>query len=189
MLAHSDSEYKKNSPYHELEKGQSLVELAVSLLFLLLILSGVFDLGMMLYSYLTLRDVAQEGATYGLYNPTDSSGILTRIQDSTDWPLDASQLTNVHIFCCDKSTPGDCTSGSCLVTLNPGPPPVYVPAVTSCQGQKITVKVEYNYELMMPVIGIFTGWNDIPLDASVTDTILESSEAISYLKSQGLSCP
>ena len=46
------------------EKGQSLVELALIIVFVLIILAGVVDLGRMMYEYLTMRDAAQEGAGY-----------------------------------------------------------------------------------------------------------------------------
>jgi Flp pilus assembly protein TadG len=154
------------------EKGQSLVELALSFLLLMLILAGVFDLGSMFYTYLALRDTAQEGVIYGSYNPTDKTGIIGRIHASANWPIDADQISNIDVFWCSKTTTGACTSENGSTTLN-----------TSCQGQKITVKIIYNYKLIMPVIGSFTGWQDIPLNATVTNTILESSATISYLKS------
>ena len=47
------------------EKGQSLVELAISLMVLLLILAGVVDLGNMMFQYMAMRDAAQEAASYG----------------------------------------------------------------------------------------------------------------------------
>jgi Flp pilus assembly protein TadG len=145
------------------EKGQSLVELAISFLLLLLILGGIFDLGSMFYTYLALRDTAQEGVIYGSYNPIDETGITNRIHASALWPIAAAQISDINIHCCSAATTGACTSGTCTTT-----------SATSCQGQKITVQVIYNYKLIMPVIGSLTGWQAIPLNASVTNTILES---------------
>ena len=51
------------------EQGQSLVELALSLTLLLLLLGGAIDLGRMFFTYIALRDAAQEGAIYGSYCP------------------------------------------------------------------------------------------------------------------------
>lgn len=160
------------------ERGQSLVELAISFLFLLLVLGAVFDLGSMFYTYLALRDTAQEGVIYGSYRPTDTTGILSRVNASANWPIDADQITNINVYCCPKTTTGACTTGACVTNVN-----------TSCQGQKITVKVLYNYELIMPVIGGFIGWQDIPLNASATNTILESKDTITTLKTLGQTCP
>ncbi len=160
------------------EKGQSLVELAISFLFLLLVLGAVFDLGSMFYTFLALRDTAQEGVIYGSYNPTDGTGISTRIHASANWPIDADQITDINVYCCPKDTVGACSSGVCIDTSN-----------TSCQGQKITVDVLYNYQLIMPVIGGFIGWQDILLNARATNTILESTSTISALEAMGEECP
>src|SRR5512138_51077 len=51
------------------ERGQSLVELAISLTVMLLLLSGAVTFGMALFSYVAMRDAAQEGALYGSFNP------------------------------------------------------------------------------------------------------------------------
>lgn len=169
---------KKRNQITISEKGQSLVELAIGFLFLLIVLGAVFDLGSMFYTYVNLRDTSEEGVIYGSYNPTDTTGIISRIHDSAKWPIDASHITDINVYCCPKSTTGVCTSGACVTNTN-----------TSCQGQKITVSVRYDYELIMPVIGGFLGWNDIPLNASSTNTILESKPTITALKLLGQSCP
>jgi Flp pilus assembly protein TadG len=162
----------------KIEEGQSLLELAMSFLFLMLILGGVFDLGGMFYTFLALRDTAEEGVIYGSFSPTDDTGIIDRIQAAANWPIDSSQISDISIYCCSKDTEGSCTYGTCTTT-----------AYTSCQGQKITVRIIYNYKFIMPVIGGITGWQDFPLNASVTNTILESKPTINALKSMGLSCP
>ncbi len=168
----------KMNDHRRNEKGQSLVEMAISFLFILVILGGVFDIGSMFYSYLTLRDTAEEGVIYGSINPTDTTNIINRIHASANWPIDADQITNINVFCCSRTTTGPCTAGACTTT-----------SVNSCQGQKITVNLVYNYNLIMPVIGMFTGWQDIPLRARVTDTILESKPTTAALKLLGIACP
>lgn len=47
------------------EKGQSLVEFAISLVVILILLAGAVELGMSLFQYIQLRDAAQEGALFG----------------------------------------------------------------------------------------------------------------------------
>ena len=49
--------------YSDSEKGQSMVELAVSVVVLLILLAGVVDLGRLAFYYITLRDAAQEAAS------------------------------------------------------------------------------------------------------------------------------
>ena len=57
------------------ENGQSLTEFAVSITFIILILSGIVDLGRAYFTYISLRDAAQEGAIYGSINPLDCNKI------------------------------------------------------------------------------------------------------------------
>src|SRR5512146_688865 len=81
------------------EKGQSLVEMSIGFTLLLLIVGGIFDLGMMFYSYISLRDTAQEGAVYGSYNPIDSNGIVSRIHSSAAFPIDSAGLNDITVLC------------------------------------------------------------------------------------------
>jgi Flp pilus assembly protein TadG len=60
------------------ERGQSLVELAISLIVLLFLLLGAVEFSLALFQYVTIRDAAQEGALYGSINPTDEDGIKDR---------------------------------------------------------------------------------------------------------------
>lgn len=147
------------------QKGQSLVELAISFTFLLIIFGGIVDLGMMFYTYLSLRDTAQEGAIYGSYDPTNSSQIVSRIKTSQKWPIDATNITNITITC----------NGSYTCAVN---------TVNSCPGKKITVQVLYNYQPLLPILGTITGGSPITLNSNVTETILNSQATLSYFANQ-----
>lgn len=146
------------------EKGQGIVELAISLLILLVILNGIVDLGAMAYSYLALRDTAQEGIVYGSYDPKNTSGIKARIRASADFPLISSTIqdADISINCCLKTTSGACTS-TCASN-----------STTTCPGQKFTVSIVYNYPLTLPFISAALGGNLVPLHVSSTATIIES---------------
>ncbi len=146
--------------YHE--KGQSLVEMAISFSFLFILLGGIIDLGMMFYTYLSLRDTAQEGAIYGSYDPTNSTGIINRINQSASWPIDASSITAINIQC----------NGVSPCTIN---------TTDTCPGKAITVQVLYNYQPLLPIISTITGGQPIALNASVTDTILNSDATVNNL--------
>jgi Flp pilus assembly protein TadG len=52
------------------ERGQSMVELALTITLLLILLAGTIDLGRALFTWLEMRDAAQEGASYGSICPT-----------------------------------------------------------------------------------------------------------------------
>jgi hypothetical protein len=79
------------------EKGQSITELAVSFLVLVLILAVSVDAGRMFLSYLAVREAAEEGAVYGSLNPTDNSGIIARVRTSSSAPVNLADTVNVNV--------------------------------------------------------------------------------------------
>src|SRR5512143_225454 len=161
--------------YSRHERGQSLVELAISLTVMLLLLSGAVTFGMALFSYVALRDAAQEGALYGSFNPyldTPSSPngqydageaintdvIRARVRAASDSPV---RLSDTSIIPDGYIT---------VETMPSGAPPCE--GTTSGDPNAIRVRVEYDYPIIMPFVGAITGPN-IHLRAEVTDTILE----------------
>jgi Flp pilus assembly protein TadG len=134
------------------EKGQSLVEFAFSIVVLLLLVSGAVDLGRALYTYMGLRDAAQEGALYGSTNPTQQSEIESRVRNS-------SNLL--------QSISADDTANTSVQVI------VYGDA---CTNNAIKVRVAYaNFPITMPFLGTFIGNQSIGISAEVTDTILSPS--------------
>ncbi|HEX2980811.1 MAG TPA: TadE/TadG family type IV pilus assembly protein [Anaerolineaceae bacterium] len=128
------------------EKGQSLVEMAVGVTFLLLLLSGIVDLGRAFFSYIAIRDAAQEGALYGSYSPADVTGIAKRVRSSSSYPVNLNNTTDISV---NTSLSG-----------------------AACAGNAVTVTVQYKFPISMPFIGAVIGRQMIPLKAAVTDTIL-----------------
>ena len=126
------------------ERGQSLVELAVSLVLLLLLLSGAVEFGMAFFQFVQLRDATQEGALYGSMNPTDTAGITARVQGASNSPINLTTLTPVI---------------------------TYTDSTKKCEGYGIKVELTYNHVIFMPFISAVVG-PTIPIKASVTDTIL-----------------
>jgi len=137
----------ENMKFNHAEKGQSLVELALSLLIILTLLAGAVDLGSAFFSYVAIRDAAQEGALYGSIFPTGA--IESRVRSASSTPVDLSDISKVTVSVTTSTTP--------------------------CAGGSITVSVTYNYPLTMPLIGAIIGSPTIRLTASVTDTILSPS--------------
>jgi Flp pilus assembly protein TadG len=70
------------------ERGQSLVELAISITILIFLLAGAVEFGMAFFQFVQLRDAAQEGALYGSMNPDQVSTIETRIRGASNSPID-----------------------------------------------------------------------------------------------------
>jgi len=138
------------------ERGQSLVELSVSLVLLLLLLSGAVEFGMAFFQFVQLRDAAQEGALYGSMNPSDTAGITSRIQGASNSPINLASgavTINISIDGFDSTDP-----------TNYG--------TVDCEGHGLKVELTYRHNIFMPFIPQAIGRNDIDLKASVTDTIL-----------------
>lgn len=150
------------------ERGQSLVELGVSLLILLYLLSGAAEFGVLFFQFVQLRDAAQEGALYGSMNPyvdqptlngafdpgepVNQAGIEARVRAASSSPIDLSNTdpaTGVTV----TATSSD---GSNLF----------------CEGHGLQVTVSFNHHIFMPFMPQLLGRTDIPLSATVVDTIL-----------------
>ena len=132
--------------------GQSLVELAISLMVILILLTGAVELGLALFQYVTMRDAAQEGALYGSFNPPidvdTETAIINRVIDA------ASDIIPI--------APGDIT-----VTVNGSA----CEGLTATVPNSLTVTIEFEHPVTMPIIGTWIG-QTIDLTAGVTDTIL-----------------
>jgi len=129
------------------EKAQSFVELALAFILMLIMLAGVIDLGRAFFTYIALRDAAQEGALYGSLNPTATTLIEDRARSTSSNPVDLTNTTDVRVD----------------ITLLGQP----------CMGQGIKVDVTYaTFPLAMPFLGTIIGKQTIPIHATVTDTIL-----------------
>jgi hypothetical protein len=150
---------------------------------MMLLLSGAVSFGMAYFSYVAIRDAAQEGALYGSLdpcvdaNPTDGicqpaeavnvPGICARVKAASTSPV------NMSGFPCKSEQPsqevkenaiyisarGDTCEGSTTIDGVPTP-------------NGVQVAVKYGYPVFMPLLGAITG-DRIYLTASVTDTILE----------------
>jgi len=124
-------------------KGQSLTEFAMGITFILVMMAGIMDLGRAYFSFLSLRDAAQEGALYGSIAPPDTTGIRARVRDSSGWPVDFNTFTDAQI----------------QVDIT-GP---------ACAGSDIKVTLNLDFMLAAP----FLGGQALPLVAEATDTILQ----------------
>jgi hypothetical protein len=138
----------KSIPSKKSSTGQSLVEFAISLTLILLLLSGAVDFGMALFSYISIRDAAQEGAVYGSFNPADVNGIILRVRNASVTPVDLADVSAVEV----------------IVAIN-----------RPCEGGSVRVTVNYDYPISMPFIGPIIdpdGGGTLPISASVVNTIL-----------------
>ena len=141
----------------QMERGQSLVELALSFTVLLILLSGIVDLGRAFFTFMALRDAAQEGAVYGSLFPCDPAvancgalnitGIVNRVKAASSSPV-------------DMNNPG--------ITIIPT-----LIGTGLCHGNGIRVEVQWNnFPMIMPFWQTLMGSNTIPIRARIEDTIL-----------------
>lgn len=138
------------------ERGQSLVELSISLVLLLVLLSGAVEFGMAFFQFVQLQDAAQEGALFGSMNPDKCSDILARIKGASNSPVD---LNGAGV--------------TIAVTINGNPCSNTAPYNTlDCEGNGLKVDVTYQHQIFMPFLPQILGNSSFPLHASVTDTIL-----------------
>lgn len=143
------------------ERGQSFMELAISLTFLLILLAAVIDLGWALYSMVALRDAAQEAAAFGSMCPNDFSLIEERLRESATAPLSIEDIDNGDIEIC---------------IIDPDSPP----ALFACsgngaaiqRGNSVRVTIRIQHAILTPFVGSFIGTQSYPLTVTVSNTIL-----------------
>ncbi len=142
------------------ERGQSFMELAISIVFLLTLLAALIDLGWAFYTLIALRDAAQEAAVYASMCPHHPDLIIDRLQKSASAPLDISDIpaSNVRVCVIDPLNP----PASCDAA------PVLLPDI----GYSMRVEVWVNHEIRTPFVGAFLGTYNYPLRVDVSDAIL-----------------
>ena len=141
------------------ERGQSLVELGISMLILLYLLSGAAEFGVLFFQFVQLRDAAQEGALYGSMFPPSSGTDIAKEQ----------AIAERARYSSPTRSPIDLVNDT-AVTVD-----VNVPDGQYCEGGSIEVTVSYPHKIFMPFIATLIGRSSnpyIPLNATVTDTIL-----------------
>lgn len=140
---------KKGIKPKNTERGQSMVELALTITILMILLAGVIDMGRAFFTYMAMRDAAQEGASYASVNPFDETGTKIRVWDNLD-----------------------------QVVPDPVHPENYIDISISyngprCLGHEIVVDVNYEqFPLAMPFLGWILNSQTIPIHATIKDTIL-----------------
>jgi Flp pilus assembly protein TadG len=142
--------------YRRSEKGQSLMELAISFTVLLFILGGLVDLGRVFFALIAVRDAAQEGAVYAAITPVKSEvDIRTWVRNSGNEPYDMSSLADSDIE---------------IITFNPSG---NVAIEDACSGDYVTVSITFRHRFIMPLTTGIAGSEPLPITSSITNTILQ----------------
>lgn len=133
------------------ENGQSLVELAFTVVLLMIMIAGTVDLGRIFFHYITMRDSAMEGIAYGSIEPSHCAQIVERIRSSLNDPY----TMTITILMNGES----CSTAS--VTSD------------ACTGNNIEITVtDEEFPITMPFLGTILGRQSISLETTVHGTIL-----------------
>ena len=149
---------------HESERGQSLVEFSLMLVMLLVLLSGVLDLGRGFFSYIAIQNAAGEGALYAAINPrcphADSAGTCTnpnnvdfraKFESPSGGMIDPDSMTVSVVYAdgTDQYSEENTTEGS-----------------------PITVRVAYRFRMVGPFSPVFPG-GELVFTANAVQDILD----------------
>ena len=138
------------------ERGQSLVELAISLTLMLTLLAGIVDLGRAIFTLFALQDAAEEGIIYGVAFPTHCDQIRERIiynLSNEILPDDIAVIVTI------ERNNGSYAPCSCI------------PFSEVYAGKELHIEVSHTFNITMPFLGAIIG-QTIPLRTTANGIIL-----------------
>lgn len=149
------------------KRGQSVAEVAVAFPVLLLLISGLLDLGRLYYAYVALEDATGEAALFLAVNPeceTSADGAIcadpnnaffrARNAGGTTGVIDFSTITT-NITYTDDEYPAN---GARDI------------------GDTITVTMEYPFEFLTPIMPKISGANPITLRAISSQVVVQNPD-------------
>ena len=146
------------------ERGQSLVELSLMMVILLVILSGVLDVGRAFFSYIAIQNAAGEGALYAAINPrcphagsaaacTNPNNVDYRAKyESPNGGLVSADLMTVSVTYADGTD--------------------QYSEETTTEGNPIEVRVQYRFRMLGPFSPLIPG-GELMLTANAVQNILD----------------
>ena len=137
------------------EEGQSLVEATFSMLVLLMIVLGIMDMGMALYSYDFVADAAREGARYAIVHGSACTGCV-------------ATSSSIQTYVKNLGLVGIKSSDLTVTTTWPDTGSLCTPSLSPCNNQGNNVKVTVNLVFHL----------GIPLVPSSTLNLSSTSESI-----------
>lgn len=123
------------------ESGQGLVELAFSLIVILILLAGIVDISRTIITKMQLQDAAEEGVVYAMAFPKNCTQIQYRVLQN---------LTKVK----------NATLASVVISYTTISTGVSVPCATASgdlKGQLIKVTIANSFPISMPFLGKVVG--------------------------------
>lgn len=130
------------------QKGQSLVEMAISFTIILFLLMATVDFGFAYLNWITLRDAAQEGAIFGSLH----AGVACETK-LRGWVKSSAESGIINM--------ADVQDGQIIITRSGSTP-----------GNVLRVEVTHPYHLLTPLVPQLIGSSEINLSARIASTVL-----------------
>ncbi len=133
------------------ERGQSLVEVALGMVFLVVLLAGIIDLGRAYFAKIAITDAAAEGAMFASVNPwcvytcADPNNVRFRVRHASESPLVDWERVDAAVSPLDMSQ--------------------------NVSGTPVTVTVEYNFPLITPFIATIVGQDTLYIRATAVQIV------------------
>ncbi len=138
------------------QRGQSLIEFALTMVVLLLLLMGAFDLGRIYFSLVALNNAAGEGALYAAINP--------KCIQPSDGPT-CGDPDNALYRARNESPTGLVDPNR--MTIQAQLPPTFE------EGNPIVITIHYQYDIVTPVISPFAPGGQLRLTAVAVQNIID----------------
>lgn len=148
----------------EAERGQSMVELSLMLVMLLVILSGVLDLGRGFFSYIAIQNAAGEGALYAAINPRCPHASSAAV---------CGNPNNVDYRAKYESPNGGLVSPDLMtVSVEYADGTDQYSEANTTEGSPITVRVQYRFRIVGPFSPVFPN-GELVFTANAVQNILD----------------
>lgn len=146
---------------HRSERGQSLVEFAAGVVVLVIIVSGVLDLGRAFFALVAIENGAGEGAIFASYHPAwvTEADVVCHYLPCPDPAIDNITYRTRH------ESPSGLVDPD-LMTVS-----VEHPSIVQT-GEHITVTVTYSYTVMTPLLHIMVPDGVMPITAQASQVIV-----------------
>ena len=152
----------KSWTHHRLERGQSLVEMSLGFVLLLIVLSGLVDVGRACIIYVALEDAAGEAALYLSIDPecTNPPGL-----EHPEIPIDCLDPNNAEYRARN--------AGGANIDWTNADITIEVPS--NSVGNSVLVTINYQFNLLSPFMPRFAGVNPVTLTVSASNTIIRET--------------
>lgn len=134
------------------QRGDSLVEVAITASVLVILILGVVEFGRAWYLENEMAGAAQAGAVFGSQNPTDTSGMQTVAQNNAP---DVAAAADISGFGATASWGCECSDG----TLASASCATYPTACTATVIEYVKVKVSATYNPAFKVPGLSSSYS------------------------------